>query len=323
MKYSFESRLKPYITGLIQQKRTDGFSYDNDEYHLKKLDEFCIAFFPDASTITRELASQWSIIRPTEGGSYRNRRVNALRQLSLYILSIGCESYVPRNNGKEPKPVIYVPSCEEVSVFLAKIDSWESRNYCGRRTVYEYKVIFRLYYCCGLRLSEARLLKKEDVDFNRGILTLYKSKGHKDRLVYLPVDGRQILNDYRLYIEKAAPHSPWLFPGHDIGKPLSSAAIQRRFMNCWNSLPFAANADKRPTPHCLRHAFVVERLNDWMRQGLDIQELLTYLSKYLGHKAPSETFYYYHLVDNAFSVIKDKDTVSGRVIPEVFNYEEI
>jgi integrase len=161
------------------------------------------------------------------------------------------------------------------------------------------------------------------VDFDKGILAIYKSKGHKDRLVYLPPDGRRMLNDYRLYIEKAAPLSPWLFPGHDTGTPLSAAAIQCRFKEFWNSLPFSANADKTPTPHCLRHAFVVERLNDWIQRGLDTQKLLPYLSKYLGHKTPSETFYYYHLVDNAFSAIKEKDTISGRVIPEVYTYEEI
>jgi len=183
-------------------------------------------------------------------------------------------------------------------------------------------MLFRLYYCCGLRLSEARLLKKDNVDFNKGILTILNSKGHKDRLVYLPADGRQLMADYLRYIEKSLPNSPWLFPGQDRSKPLSGPAIQHRFKDCWNSLPFAGNTDKCPTPHCLRHAFVVERMNDWMRQGLDLQELLPYLSKYLGHKSPSETFYYYHLVINAFTVIREKDMVSGRVIPEVLDYEE-
>jgi integrase len=132
-----------------------------------------------------------------------------------------------------------------------------------------------------------------------------------------------MLLDYLQSIEKSVPNTPWLFPGQDIAKPLSAAAIQRRFKACWNSLDFAANADKCPTPHCLRHAFVIERMNDWMSRGLDLQELLPYLSKFLGHKTPSETFYYYHLVNNAFAVVRDKDMVSMRVIPEVFDYEEI
>jgi len=323
MKYIFDSGLKAHIVGLIQQKRADGFIYAVDEYHLKKLDEFCVEFFPLEATVTRDIAAKWSLIRPSEGESYRNRRVNALRQLSLYILSLDCEAYVPRNNGKNPKPVVYVPSRTELSAFFAAIDSWECHNFCGRRTVVEYKILFRLYYCCGLRLSEGRLLKKEDVDFDKGILSIYKSKGHKDRLVYLPPDGRQMLIDYFPCIEKAASNSPWLFPGQYLDKPLSTSAIQRRFKDCWNSLDFAANADKCPTPHCLRHAFVVERMNKWMSQGVDLQELLPYLSKYLGHKSPSETFYYYHLVSNAFAVIKGKDTVSSKVIPEVFDYGEI
>jgi len=59
-----------------------------------------------------------------------------------------------------------------------------------------------------------------------------------------------------------------------------------------------------------------------MLQGLDIGKMIAYLSKYLGHKTPSETFYYYHLVKKAFAIIKEKDTVSSRVIPEVIPYED-
>jgi len=323
MKYTFESTLGQYIAGLIQQKHADGFGYTNDEYHLKKLDEFCVEFFPSEATVTRDIAAKWSLIKPTEGESYRNRRVSALRQLSLYILSLGREAYMPRNNGGSPKPVLYIPSREEMSDFFTVVDSWVCRNYCGLRTAAEYKILFRLYYCCGLRLSEARLLKKSDIDFENGVLTIFKSKGQKDRLVWLPPDGRQMLLDYLLNIEQTASESPWLFPGQCMDKPLSAAAIQRRFKDCWNTLGFVTNTGKHPTPHCLRHAFVVERMNEWMLQGLDLHEMLPYLSKHLGHKSPSETFYYYHLVNKAFAVIRDKDTVSGRVIPEVFNYGEI
>ena len=323
MKYTFKSAFEPYIVGLIKQKRSDGFIYESGEYHLKKFDEFCVSFFPDAVSITHEIASKWANIRETEGEHYRNRRVDTLRQLSLYILSLGYESYVPRSNNQGPKPVLYIPSREEMSAFFAELDSWEWRNRLGKRLVSEYSVIFRLYYCCGLRLSEARLLKKKDVDFDKGILTILSSKGNKDRLVYLPPDGTQMLADYLSNIESVLSKSQWLFPGLSFKIPLSSSAIWRRFKNCWNRLPFAANTYKPPSPHCLRHAFVIERMNDWMRQGLNTQELLPYLSKYLGHKSPSETFYYYHLVTNAFAVIREKDTVSSRVIPEVMDYEEI
>ena len=323
MKYTFESAFEPYIVGLIEQKRSDGFAYEVGEYHLKKFDEFCVSFFTGVATITHDIASKWANIRETEGEHYRNRRVDALRQLSLYMLSLGHEAYVPRTINKGSKPVLYIPSREEMSAFFTELDFWECHTPCYKRIASGYRVIFRLYYCCGLRLSEARLLKKKDVDFDKGTLTILGSKGNKDRLVYLPPDGTRMLANYLLNIEAALSGSPWLFPGQNGKKPLSGSAIQCRFKNCWNSLPFAVDAYKCPTPHCLRHAFVIERMNDWMRQGLNTQELLPYLSKYLGHKSPSETFYYYHLVLNAFAVIRAKDTVSSRVIPEVLVYEEI
>ena len=323
MKYTYESGFAPYILGLIQQKQSDGFNYDNDMYHLKKFDEFCVSRFPAATVVTGNIAAAWAVIRPTEGKTYRNRRVVVLRQLCLYMLSLGLETYVPRNIGRGEKPVLYIPSPKELAEFFKELDAWTCRERIGKRTVIEYKILFRLYYCCGLRLSEARLLKKENVDFDKGVLTILASKGRKSRLVYLPADGTAMLSDYLTQIEKELPGSPWLFPGEFAADPLTGSAIQRRFKDCWNRLPSAAHMDKCPTPHCLRHAFVVERMNDWMRSGVDLQEVLPYLSSYLGHKSPSETFYYYHLVNKAFAVIKQKDTVSDRVIPEVLPYEDI
>ena len=320
--YTFSSAFAPYIEGLIRQKRADGFSYTVGEYHLIKFDEFCAAHYPDTKTVDHGLAAAWAEIRPTEGRSYRNRRVEQLRQLCLYMRSLGLETYVPRTMGREPKPVLYIPSRAEVAAFFAELDSWQCRNSRGKRTVDEYKVLFRLYYCCGLRLSEARLLKKENVDFAKGILTILRSKGPKDRLVYLPPDGAQMLEEYNREMKKRFPQSPWLFPGQDPNRPLSEPAIQHRFKDCWRRLAFAGSTDKEPTPHCLRHAFVVERMNGWMAHGIDLQAMLPYLSSYLGHQTPAETFYYYHLVDRAFAVVREKDTVSGRVIPEMQAYEE-
>ena len=45
--------------------------------------------------------------------------------------------------------------------------------------------------------------------------------------------------------------------------------------------------------------------------------MMPYLSKYLGHSSPDDTFYYYHQVEEAFSIIKQKDLSASFVIPEV------
>ena len=59
-----------------------------------------------------------------------------------------------------------------------------------------------------------------------------------------------------------------------------------------------------------------------MHQVIDSKTMLPYLSSYLGQKSPEETFYYFHLAGKAFDTIREKDSVSGKVIPEVIPYEE-
>ena len=322
MKQAFESAFAPYIVGLIEQKRADGFTYSNGESLLKRFDSFCKGRFPETDTITRELVSEWSVIRPSEGRGYRDNRVGSVRQLSLYMLSLGINAYVPNDYSKSQKPVLYIPTREEMTAFFKEMDAWKSPQPRLQRFIDECKMMCLLYYCCGMRLSEAIQLKKEHVDWNSGILTIYGSKGQKDRLVYLPKDGIAVLAKYLQHIESIIPNSLWMFPGIDPNRPISDSSVENRFNTCWAKLPFAASSNRHPTPHCLRHAFVVERLNEWMLSGISLSEVIAYLSKYLGHTSPTETHYYYHLVKKAFTIIKQKDTVSSRVIPEVMPYED-
>jgi integrase len=318
----FESAFAPYIKGLIEQKHADGCIYTDGEMKLKRFDAFCKENFPQADRITHELATEWSSIRASESSAFRDCRVAALRQLSLYMLSLGIDAYVPRNYSKRYKPVLYIPTREEMIAFFKEMGAWAVRLPKHQRFVDECKMMFLLYYCCGMRLSEARFLKKEHVDFDKGILTIFASKGHKDRLVYLPQDGMEVILGYSRRIEAIVPASPWMFPGENPSKPISHTCVETHFKRCWVRLPFSANTNKYPTPHCLRHAFVVERLNDWMLRDVETRHMLAYLSKYLGHKSPSETFYYYHIVKKAFSIIREKDRVSQRVITEVIPHED-
>lgn len=62
-------------------------------------------------------------------------------------------------------------------------------------------------------------------------------------------------------------------------------------------------------------------MNLWAEEGLDLQVMMPYLSRYLGHKSINETFYYYYLVSDAYKTVAKKDTVASAVIPEVVSYE--
>ena len=209
MTYIFESGLAHHIEGLIQQKRADGYAYNCEEKLLKRFDAFCVQNYPELTTVTYEMASKWSEARPGEGDAYHNRRMSMVKVLGEYILSLGQEAYVPDFFRKAYRPALYIPSKEEVKELLQKMDIRTSHNSEQLRLDRECKILFLLYFCCGLRLSEGRLLKWEHIDLQKGILIVLNSKGKKDRLVYLPQDSLPVLKSYKECQEK-------LFPGIDL-----------------------------------------------------------------------------------------------------------
>ena len=47
-----------------------------------------------------------------------------------------------------------------------------------------------------------------------------------------------------------------------------------------------------PRVHDLRHTFVVHRMTEWYRQGINPQDRLPYLATYLGHRDINSTIIY-------------------------------
>ncbi|MFD1401640.1 hypothetical protein ACFQ5H_06945 [Robinsoniella peoriensis] len=111
--------------------------------------------------------------------------------------------------------------------------------------------------------------------------------------------------------------SAWFFPARNLECMLSVGTIDMKFRQFWASTPFTADLDRAPTVHSLRHSFVVKRMNLWMKSGISLDVMMPYLSRYLGHCSPDDTFYYYNQIQEVFRIIRDKDISSSRLIPEV------
>ena len=124
------------------------------------------------------------------------------------------------------------------------------------------------------------------------------------------------------YIRKECPKSPWFFPGKNPEKTFAHSTFPVNFKRYWERTPYAKGSNKYPTIHSLRHTFVVDRMNEWMLSGVNLRSMLPYLNRYLGHFTINDTLYYYHLVDKAFKVVRQKDTRSQNLIPEAMPYEE-
>lgn len=210
---------------------------------------------------------------------------------------------------------------EEAAELFDRIDSYvpAKKHRAQVRMSREYPVLFRLIYCCGLRRSEACGLSASQVDPAGGVVTILDAKGNKDRLVYLPEDMARLCAEYSGMMARTYGLGPggWFFPGSNIKKPVAPGTASRVFSCFWKKTRFAASADKAPTLHSLRHTYVVKRVNLWMGEGLNMDAMMPYLSRHLGHKSVDETYYYYHYVQDSARVVREKDTLAKKVIPEV------
>lgn len=318
----YSSVISSCIEGLIEQKRSNGFSYKGEAYMLIRFDALCSEYGLSEISLPKELVDLWSVQDNNENLNTRNHRVSLIRQLSKYMVSQGYQAYTPKIEGSWEKSIPHILSADELIALFEIIDNQVPNYKHPRRFIEEEKILFRLFYCCGLRQAEGRNLKRDAVHLEEGIIEILHSKGDKDRIVYLADDLCQMCESYSWYIYDECPESPWFFPGKDPMHTFSRSTLDVNFKRYWERTPFSKGGNKYPTIHALRHTFVVDRMNEWMSEGIDFKTMLPYLSRYLGHTSVDDTLYYYHLVDRAFRVVRQKDIQLANIIPEVLSYED-
>ena len=319
-----KSLIAPYIDGLLAEKHANGYSYESEELVLNRFDTYCMDKKLRTPEITRAFLSDWMERRETEGPFNQGKRISYVRQLLVFMAACGIKVYIPHDFCHFKRALPHIFEAEELASFFSEVDSYfppdNSPAYL-HRLANEYRLLFRWYLCCGLRNAEAAGILTENVDLETGTLTVLDSKGNKDRLVYLSDDLLESTRQYHSYLTDVLGKEPtWFFPGREPEKPIPNTTVDRVFNRFWKKTPYAGCSNK-PTVHDFRFSYVVSRMNLWAEAGVDLQVMMPYLSRYLGHKSTNETFYYYYLVKEAYKTIEKKDTVADDVIPEVPSYE--
>ena len=141
------------------------------------------------------------------------------------------------------------------------------------------RVMFSLIYSAGLRVSEFCNLKINDVDSDRMLLRVKKSKGNHDRYVVL---SKSLLSGLRRYFLSSKPKE-YLFNGQQKGKPLGPSAVQQSFRLAVKK----AKINKDVSVHSLRHTFATHLLEE----GVDIITI----KEQLGHSSIESTLVYLHV----------------------------
>ena len=145
-----------------------------------------------------------------------------------------------------------------------------------------------------MRVSEATRLSRSDVDLEHGRLLIRQAKFGQSRRVPLHATTTRELRRYAVRRDRDPQTAGRdAFFAFDHGRSASTRAMQYAFQQLRRALGSRARAG-HPAPrlHDLRHTFVCRRLEQWYRDGRDIDRHVLALSTYIGHAKVTDSYWY-------------------------------
>ena len=183
------------------------------------------------------------------------------------------------------------------------------------------RLMVRLIYGGGLRVSECCELRVKDLDFDQGLVFVRSGKGDKDRSTLLADAGR---DELRAHLAKTSdlhrrdraagvagvwlPHAIdrkypnagrepgwfWVFPSETLSTDPRAGVVRRHHVSdslvqkAVKAAATTARIHKPVSVHTLRHSFATHLL----LSGVDIRQI----QEYLGHSNVETTMIYTHVV---------------------------
>jgi len=317
IKIQAHSPVSELMGKFIQEKQTYGYRYKRESQELLRLDRFLCKLGLQSLELPRDIVDKWTAKRDNEKPSNQRLRIIRIRQFALYLCRQGIDAYVPETTKANIKCIEFIPyifNRQQIGNILHAADSTppDSRSPIRHLIMPE---VFRLLYCCGMRVSEVIRLKFSDVNLATGILSIFETKFNKDRLVPMAPTMTVRLRKY-VSIMGEGDASSVFFPKVD-GTSYSKGMIYYFFRQLlWKcNIPHSGRG-KGPRLHDLRHAFAIHRLESWYRQGVDLSVKLPLLATYMGHKNLVSTQWYLRLTPEIFpNIVKQLEQFAGHVIP--------
>jgi integrase/recombinase XerC len=220
----------------------------------------------------------WLAARHKEGLTFKStaRTLSTIRSFYRFLDKQGILRNHTIFNVSMPKVGKSLPkalSAEDAVNATKTIDSMSNEDWTGKRDL----ALLMLLYGCGLRISEALGLKKQNIP--TGDVLRITGKGNKQReLPVLP----GVIQAIEVYLQ-ACPHilknDDYLFVGVQ-GKQLQAPVFRKQLQSLRNTLGLPESA----TPHVFRHSFATHLLES----GGDLRSI----QELLGHASLSTTQQY-------------------------------
>jgi integrase/recombinase XerD len=295
--------LREVLADYVSMRRAFGYKLHAHEGMLGLF----VAFLEQAgaSTVTTELAFRWAA--DTSGSENRKAvRLSMVRGFAAYLSTIDPATEIPPTGiliARKHYAIPYLYSDREIRRLLA-----EAAKLVPERRAMLHGTVIGLLAVTGMRVSEALGLDCEDVEFDAGVLTIRNSKFGKSRQVPLHPSTVRALARYERHREELRPRpmTPSFFVSAQ-GKRVDPGRIEKVFRDlCRQTGLQSTRGSSNPRVHDVRHTFALRTLLDWQRAGIDVQSRLLWLSTYLGHSDPSDTYRYLTATPELLALAADR-----------------
>jgi integrase/recombinase XerD len=301
-------RLEHALKDYLRVRRSLGFLLREPETSLRQFVAFLQAH--RASYITTALALRWAT-QPTQvQPATWAFRLSMVRRFAIWLSAFEPRTEIPPTGllpyrYRRTPPYIY--GDQEITRLLRRTQHLPSYRGLRART---FTTLFGLLVATGMRGNEALGLDRSDVDLDRKILYIRRTKFGKSR--YIPVHSSTVeaLKQYATARDRLfpVPITPAFFIS-ERGTRIPDWVARYTFAKVSQQVglrPSANGHGRGPRLHDMRHRFAVRTLVRWYRAGIDVERELPKLATYLGHVHLNDTYWYLEAVPELLKLATER-----------------
>jgi len=313
--HGFSSMFADDLEGYLAFKTSMGCYGASRIWYLKQFDRYCADHALenlDRATVEGWVTEQQSF----HPGPYRSW-MSYIRDFGRWARSSGNQNaYVLSDQWKAGfvRPQPYLLATAEIRLFFQAAARMEGSSPWAWQAV----AFFALMHSCGLRTGEVRRLTATDVHLDDGVIEVLASKGHRDRRLPLTGELVDLLTGCDAHTRDVFTGDRASFFVTTTRKPVTPAAVGMIFNRIWDQAGLRREREgKRPRPYDFRHHFAYANLERWMVDGTDVNAMLPYLARYMGHASLDSTYYYVHTSPDFMNSYADITRAGEQLLPEV------
>jgi len=266
-----------YLRFEKRYSRHTSVAYQND---LESFSHFLSEFFnsPSIKDVNAAMARSWLAALKEDGITSKsiNRKISTLKSFFKYLMKEGVIETTPMSIVTAPKMSKRLPVYVEEKDMQTLFDYVEFKDDWKGKT---QRLILKLFYSTGMRISELVNLKESQVDFSYNQIKVL-GKGNKERII--PVSNETMQEILNYINEKPATGLTNNLFTNKKGKPL----IGRTVFNYVRKNLSLVTTVRKKSPHILRHSFATHLANN----GADLNAV----KELLGHSSLAATQVYTH-----------------------------